>query len=279
MSIAVELGSIFRASGQMAKATPAFVRRDFAITRSYRLPFILDGFYGVLNLAVYYFISETFEGVAHADLDAPSYFAFAAVGMIIGTIIDSASDSIVYRLREEQLVGTLEALLVQPLSVVQLCLGTISFPSVYAIARASLYLAIAGVWMDLDLASTNWLGLVLMLFLTGAAITTFGILAAALVLVLKRGEVLSSMLLFGMTILSGSVFPVSTLPGWLQWISVFLPLRYALDGTRDALFGRGGWGDDALVLAIFALVALPIAVSIFGRALAVSRRLGTVAQY
>jgi ABC-2 type transport system permease protein len=258
---------------------PAFVRRDFATARSYRLPFILDGFYGVLNLAVYFFISRTFGDVAAADLNAPSYFAFAAVGIVMGTIIDTASDSIVYRLREAQLTGTLEALLVQPLSVVQVCLGSISFPALFAITRASLYLAIAAVWMDLDLARTSWLGLVLMLFLTGAAITAFGILAGATLLILKRGEVLASMLLFGMTILSGSVFPVSVLPDWLQQVSRFLPLRYALDGTRDALFGRGSWGPDALVLGIFALLALPVAVWIFGRALAITRRQGTVAQY
>ena len=40
------------------------------------------------GLFAYYFISETFEEVAAADLEgAPSYFAFAAVGLVIGLVV------------------------------------------------------------------------------------------------------------------------------------------------------------------------------------------------
>jgi ABC-2 type transport system permease protein len=274
----VEGASISRRSGR-AHALAAFVARDFAIARSYRLPFILDGFYGVLNLAVYFFISRTFRGLAHGDLDAPSYFAFAAVGIVVATVIDTASGAIAYKIRDEQLAGTLEALLTQPLTAAQLCLGPIAFPALFALVRASLYLAVAAVWMQLDVSKTNWLGAVIMMLLTAIALAAFGVLAGAIVLVLKRGEILANMTLFGMATLSGSVFPVGELPDWLRWISAILPLRYGLDGVRHALFGSGGWGRDALILAAFGLIAMPIAVLIFARALAFSRRLGTVAQY
>jgi ABC-2 type transport system permease protein len=258
----------------------AFLRRDWRTTKSYRLPFILDAFYGFLNLAVYFFISRTFQGVGVGHLQgAPSYFAFAAVGLIVGTIIDTASDTIAYRIRDEQLAGTLEALLVQPLSVTQFCLGAIAFPFVFAASRATLYLAIAAIWMHLDFEQTRWVGLTLMLLLGAAAITTFGILAGAVALVLKRGEVAAGMAIFALTILSGSVFPVSSLPGWLQQLSKILPLRYVLEGIRHALFGNGNWTTSAIVLAGFALVGVPAAIWIFGRALALSRRAGTVGQY
>ena len=258
----------------------AFARRDWRITRSYRLPFILDGFYGVLNLAVYFFISRTFHGVGLSHLEgAPSYFAFAAVGIVIATVVDTASDAIAYRIRDEQLSGTLELLLAQPLSVAQLCFGTILFSSFFAFARACLYLTVAAAWMGLDLSHTSWVGVPLMMLLSGLALAAFGVLAAAPVLVIKRGEVLASMTLFAMGILSGSVFPVGALPDWLEPISRIVPLRYALDGTRHALFGSGGWTGDALFLAAFGLVATPVAVWILGRALAISKRMGTIAQY
>ena len=256
------------------------MRRDWRVTRSYRLPFILDAFYGVLNLAVYFFISRAFGGVEISDLQgAPSYFAFAAVGMVLATVVDTASDAIAYKIRDEQLSGTLEALLTQPLSAAQICLGAIAFPSLFALARACLYLSVAAAWMHLDVSHTSWLGVLLMMFLSGVALAAFGIVAAATVLVIKRGEVLASMTLFAMGILSGSVFPVAVLPGWLEAVSRVLPLRYALDGTRHALFGSGGWSRDALALAAFGLFAVPIAIWILGRALALSKKLGSVAQY
>jgi ABC-2 type transport system permease protein len=258
----------------------AFLRRDWSITRSYRLPFILDGFYGVLQLAVYYFISRTFHGVAAADLGgAPNYFAFAAVGAVITAVVNSASDGLANRVREEQLSGSLEALMTQPLSSVQLCAGFTAFPFAFAFVRAAVYLLIAGVWMHLDLTRTDWVGVAVVFGTAGMALASVGILAGAVVLVVKRGALLSGMALFAMTILSGAVFPVSSLPGWLAAIGDVLPLRYAFDGARQALFEGSAWGSEALTLIGFTVVGLPVAVWIFGRALDWARRGGSLGQY
>ena len=89
----------------------AIVRRDYLITRSYRLPFVLDAFYGLLELSVYFFISRTFHGFVPAQLQgAPSYFAFAAAGIVVAVVVAAAASGLAQRLREEQLTGTLEAL-------------------------------------------------------------------------------------------------------------------------------------------------------------------------
>ena len=46
----------------------AFARRDFLVTRSYRLPFVLDTISGVFLLGTYYFISRTFKSVPTESL-------------------------------------------------------------------------------------------------------------------------------------------------------------------------------------------------------------------
>ena len=273
--------SSFRSSRYLgAGSVAAFVRRDFAIARSYRLTFVLDACYGLLQVAIYFFISRTFEGAAAAALQgAPSYFAFAAVGLILGLVVDAASEGIAYRIREEQLSGSLEALVTQPVRAFELCLGMVGFPLLFALARAVVYLVIAGVWMDLDLARTSFVGLLAVLLTTASAVAALGIVSAAVVLVLKRGEILAGMVLFGMTLLGGSVFPVAELPSWLEPVARIVPLRYAFDGARDALFRGTGWAPDAALLLLFGAIGLPLAVWLFGRALTIARRAGTVAQY
>jgi ABC-2 type transport system permease protein len=87
------------------------------------------------------------------------------------------------------------------------------------------------------------------------------------------------MVLFGMTLLGGSVFPVAELPSWLEPVARIVPLRYAFDGARDALFRGTGWAPDAALLLLFGAIGLPLAVWLFGRALTIARRAGTVAQY
>ena len=40
--------------------------------------------------------------------------------------------------------------------------------------------------------------------------------------------------------ISGVYYPVSVLPEWMQFLSVFSPATYALDGLRDAIIEGDG---------------------------------------
>jgi len=261
-------------------AVGAFLWRDFRVVRSYRFPFVLDTFFGILQLAVSYFIAETFEDASPAELGgAPDYFAFAAVGIVMALVVEAAAEGLAEKVRFEQTSGGLEALMAQPVGVTQLCAGLACFPFAFAMVRAALYLALAAVWMGLDVDSTDWLGLTAVFVLGATALAGLGIVAAAAVLVFKRGETLSGIALFGMTLISGSVFPIGVLPGWLQDIGSVLPTRFAFDGVRDALFTGSGWEGDALALAGFTLLGLPLAVLLFGQALRATRRAGTLGEY
>jgi hypothetical protein len=58
-----------------------------------------------------------------------------------------------------------------------------------------------------------------------------------------------------------------------------VPLTYAFNGARDALFNGSGWGADVLVLLAWAVVLWPLALVLFGRSLAYAKRVGSLAQY
>jgi ABC-2 type transport system permease protein len=261
-------------------AIAALIRRDRKIITSYRLSFVLELFFGIVNLAMYFFISKTFEDLSASDLGgAPTYFAYAAVGVIMGAVLDATSSSVGYRIREEQVTGTLEAVSTAPITPLELCVGLVGFPFFFASARAAFYLLVAAILMDLDVGSTSWIGLALVFVATGAAIAPFGILAGAAVLVMKRGQLISGTLMFLMTLLAGMVFPVSVLPARLEALSALIPLRYAFDGARQALFVGSGWEDDVLVLVVAAVILWPLSVVVFSKAGAWARRAGSLAEY
>ena len=263
--------------GQVLKA---MVLRDMAVTGSYRLAFVLDVFFGVLNLAMFFFISRTFANVHGADLHgAPSYFAFASVGIAITIVVDAASTGLAQRIRGEQLAGTLEALLTQPVKLAEVAFGLAAFPFLFAMVRAAFYLVIAGLWFHVDLARTSWAGFVITLLVAGAAFTALGILLGAVTLVVKRGDVLVGMVIYAMGLISGAFFPVSVLPGWLRPIGRVVPTRFAFDGVRSAVFLGHGWVVDAVALVITTIVGVPVAVWVFGLAVAHSKRQGTLGQY
>ncbi len=258
----------------------ALVRRDFLVTSSYRFPFFLDLVFGVVNLIMFFYISRTFGDAATTGLQgAPSYFAFAAVGVAITLVIQAASTGLAQRLREEQLTGTLEALQAQPISASETAFGLVGFPFAFALARAALYLLIAAIFLGLDVSDADWLGFALVLIVSSAAIASIGIGLGALVLIFKRGEALAGLVTFGLGFLGGAFFPLSLLPDLLQPLLSVNPTKYALDGVREALFQGQGWSDEILALVIFSFVALPIAVWGFRGALHHARRTGTLAQY
>jgi ABC-2 type transport system permease protein len=258
----------------------AIVWRDYLTKRSYRLGFAIDAFNGVLTLAIYFFISRYFGEPHLGQLNgAPSYFAFAVVGILIAGLIQSASVELVIRLREEQLAGTLETLVGHPVSAADLSVGLVGFPFSFAVGRAVIYFVVVFALLDLDLLQVSWIGLILVLVATGAAFAAIAIAAAAAILVVKRADLIVSMVTGVMVIFSGSVFPVSSLPGWLQPIARVLPPHIAFDGARNALFRGDGWVLDAVVLFAIAGVGMPLASAIFGLTLRAAQRSGSLGEY
>lgn len=100
-------------------------------------------------------------------------------------------------------------------------------------------LLIPGIREHLTLAQIDWLWLVIYLSVGTVMLWAAGMILASAVLNLSRNsmflsEGLGALIYF----LSGVVFPLSILPGWLQVISVCLPTTYWLEGMRRALLGE-----------------------------------------
>jgi ABC-2 type transport system permease protein len=261
-------------------ALGALIRRDYVLARSYRLAFFLDLVFGVLNLVIFYFISKTFGAQPTQHLDgAPSYFAFAALGISVMVVMEAASIGLANRIREEQLTGTLEALVTQPVTAVELAFGLTGYPFLFAMSRAAFYVLVSAAFLGVDVGQTSWLAFVLVLLVTGTALATIGIFLGAVVLVVKRSRVIASIVTFGLGFLGGAFFPLSVLPGWLQPIGEIAPTRFAFDGLRAAVFRGHGWGQDFFALALFSVVGLPVAVWLFSAALRAVRRSGSLLQY
>jgi ABC-2 type transport system permease protein len=191
----------------------------------------------------------------------------------------AASTSLAIRIREEQLTGTLEALVVQPLSSFELALGLVGFPFLFAMVRALAYLGIAWAWLDIDLGHADWVGVGLSFLTAGLVLSSLGIALGAIVLVIKKGDVLVSLAVFALTLISGSLFPISVLPGWLEPLAKVAPTRFAFDGLRSALYRGNGWGEDVLVLLLLWALTLPIAFWIFDRSIRFAEQKGSLAQY
>jgi ABC-2 type transport system permease protein len=277
-SLGVSRGEFVR--GTRPYAIYGLIRRDWRIVRSYRTALLTDLTFGCLNLLVYYYISRTLKVSVKGGLDgAPSYFAFAAVGVSLSVVLQAAITGVSRRLREEQLTGTLEALYAQPISGTELAIGLAGFPFLFAVFRAFIYLLIAGSVLGLSFAHCAWVGLILSFLATGVALGAVGVALAALVLVFKRAEAVGALGTFGMSLLGGAFFTTRVLPHWIRPLADVVPTRFAFGAARDALFGRSDWISSAVVLAGFGVGLGALSLVLFSLALRHSVRRGTLNQY
>jgi ABC-2 type transport system permease protein len=263
---------------------PAFLRRDFLVAYSYRLAFFMD-MAGLLGQAVmFYFVSlmvdpsriPSFGGVK------ATYMSFVAVGIIVSSFLQIGLGRMAMAIRGEQLMGTLESLLVTPTSPLTIQLGTVAHDLIYVPIRAGIFLltvALAfGVDIKIDgLAPTAVILIVFMPFVWG-----LGAASAAAVLTFKRVPGLVGLGASMLGLASGAYFPLTLLPWGLGALARYNPVAIALDTSRQALLGGAGWSQVAPAVAVLvpiSLISLVVGTLASRLALQRERRLGTLGLY
>src|SRR6201996_2275838 len=115
-----------------------------------------------------------------------------------------------------------------------------------------------------------------------AAFMPFGVLFAALTVVIKQGSVGTSWVIALLSIVGGLYFPVTLLPGWLQTLARLQPFTAATALLRHLLVDSslGESPQTALLKLVgFALVLLPGSIFVLARAIRFGQRRGTIIEY
>jgi ABC-2 type transport system permease protein len=278
-----ELGRLGFALGELRKV-PAFVRRDFLVALSYRVAFVSDFVHLAGQVLLFYFVGlmidqtklPTFAGTE------VTYLEFAAVGIALAVFMQLGLDRVASALRGEQLMGTLESLLVTPTAPATVQLGSVAFDLVYIPLRTTIFLiAVAVVFgLHFELAGLAPALAVLLVFIP--FVWGLGVASAAVIMTFRRGGGVVGLGVVGLGLISGIYFPLDLLPDWLATIAEFNPVAIAIQGMREALLGGVGWGEiarDVAVLAPMSAASLAGGFAAFRLAIRRERRLGTLGLY
>ena len=267
---------------RLMRVLAAFVKRDLLIESSYRTSFVLQ-FLGILiSVVVWRFIS----GVLKAPRDTPGlegmdYFAYVLVGIAFFHYLSSSLTAFSSKIRQEQMTGTLEAMLLTPVSPGTIVLGSSLWEFLMTSLKVVVYLAL-GWSMGITLRFQNLAACLLILALTILAFSAIGILSAAFVFYLKRGDPITYLVSSVSVLLGGVFYPPEDMPAWVGSVSRFLPITYTLHGLRRALLRDSRFEDllpDIAALAIFAAILLPLGAFAFRFAVRRARQEGSLVQY
>lgn len=258
----------------------AIIMRDARLAATYRLQFFLNWIAigaGVVGLA---FMSRLLSSGVQSRFGGLSYFEYALLNIAFLTLELGAIDGCEKVVRNDQVYGTLPAILATPTSIGTLAIGSTVWSFMFALVQIICYIAV-GAAFGLRLNHIDPLALSTFIVLAVAATVPLGILSTAMVIVFKQGAPVKFVLQNMASIFAGVFFPIALLPGWMQHISWLLPMTHVLSGVRGAFTGAtlGRLAPDALWLAFVALLLFPIALMTFRGAVARAAFDGTLSHY
>jgi len=262
------------------KAIRAFLIRDALMSVSYRFDFFLRILSILLTIVVLSFISGLM-GEHEAFNEYGGYLAFAVIGMAMMTYFQTGIRGFAQAIRTEQMMGTLEAMLMTPTKISTIIIASSSWSFFWASLTAVVYIVAASLLCGIKIQGNLILAIIVLVLIT-LIFASIGIISASFVMVFKRGDPLS--VFFGVVsmLLGGVFYPVGELPTWLQKLSYFLPITHGLDGLRNILLKGMSFSEiipQIAALLVFLALFGPLSLFCFKRAVIRAKREGTLVQY
>jgi ABC-2 type transport system permease protein len=188
------------------------------------------------------------------DLVSRNYNVPGVVGMIMMLICLLLTSLAVVRERE---IGTLEQLMVSPLRPAELIAGkTIPFALV-GLIDLGIVTAVALLWFHIPFAGNGWLLLAasLLYLLSGLGV---GLLVSTVSKTQQEAFMTSFLFFMPTVLLSGFMFPVSSMPALFRWMTLINPVRHYMVIVRG-IFLKGA-GFEALWPQYLALLVIGTAI-------------------
>jgi len=197
----------------------------------------------------------------------PNYFQFVAPGIMAMIVMMSVMTGLAVSVSREREAGTLDGLLVAPVSRLSIILGKAFSQTTRGMIQGMVVLLLAILIFGVHVYG-NWLIMIVLLFLGVFAFMGIGILVSALASAQESAMTIMMTLQFPMMFLSGVFFPIQQMPQVMQYISKAIPLTYEATALRKVIVLGAGLGSvwtEVLILFIFGGVMLAVAVPTFRR--------------
>ena len=151
--------------------------------------------------------------------------------------------------------GFLKEIMVAPVSRVSIVLGRIAGGMTTALVQGLLVLSISFLVGFRIESAAGVLAALLFMVLVSTSFIGLGLVFASKIKDMQGYSIIMNFVIFPLFFLSGALYPLQNLPGWMRILSYLDPLTYGVDGLRGALIGVSVRGP-ALNLAIMAAISV-----------------------
>lgn len=264
--------------------TIAFIRRDYRIESGYKTSFLLRFAESLMLLVFFYFLGALITPGTSSGLGkyGAHYLPFVVIGLAFSRYFDLTLKMFSESIRLAQVTGCLEAMLSSQTG----CVSVVLMSSLYGLISGGVQLLLilisAAFVFGVDFSHMNIPATLLVVAFSVTIFVALGVLSATAVVWLKKGDPITWLLSGFASILGGAYFPVDVMPGWMQKISLLIPISYSLDALRMTMLK----GNSILTiakplgtLAAMATILLPASIALFAAMVRKGRKEGTLIEY
>ncbi|MDD5566922.1 MAG: ABC transporter permease [Patescibacteria group bacterium] len=197
----------------------------------------------------------------------PNYFQFVAPGIMALIVMMSVMTGLAVSVTREREAGTLDGLLIAPVSRLAIILGKAFSQTVRGLVQGMVVLLLAILIFGVHVYG-NWLIMIVLMILGVFAFMGIGILVSAVASAQESAMTIMMTFQFPMMFLSGTFFPIQQMPQVMQYISKAIPLTYEASALRKVIVLGAGFNavwTETLILFVFGAIMLAIAVPTFRR--------------
>jgi len=188
----------------------------------------------------------------------PQGFEELVPGLIAMTILFSTTAAEAVVINFELRLGSLERLLLAPISLPAILLGKVLGGAIFGLMMTLIVTTGSVVVLELN---PNLLYLILIIIPSLLVFSSLGALLCVLVKEVFEAQTLLNLPRFIMIFLCGVVYPVSAMPAVLQYLAYVMPLTYTVDGLQRSFSASSSmmivFADTLVLIGFFILFIFP----------------------
>jgi ABC-2 type transport system permease protein len=238
------------------------VERNLYLTKRYFLWDLAFLLWTIANTLTIVFISRGVDLTPAARNElATKLLVGGVIWAFLGIIFEIVTETVAW----ERWEGTIEYTFMAPVSRPVHLIGMGIYAVIYGLVRAAAVFVAVVAFIGLHLPHANYTAAVELLAIASVSFIGVGMMTAVLPLISpEKGTQLGFVAQGLMLVVSGVYYPVSVLPGWMQWVAKISPATYALRGNRrQVLTGAGLAWADVWPLLVIGAFSIPIGLVVF----------------
>lgn len=188
-----------------------------------------------------------------------NYQKFIFPGIISMTIIFSSVFFGSYIIWDRKF-DFLKSVMVAPVSRITIFVGKSLGGMTTSLVEVAILLVVGG-FIGIHFTALSLIQTIAIVLLLSFCLTSLGLAMGSYIDSLEGFQLIVSFVVFPLFFLSGALFPLNNLPGWLSILTKIDPATYAVDALRYAMLGIASY---SFTVDIVVLIAFAIGFGVFG---------------